>query len=243
MPHLHRFFIPPETLSQSVLRLEGPEAHHALRVVRVREGGQVVLFDGQGRTLHGQVQSCAKQSLSIAIEREEQHPAPAPALALAQAWLHRDKAIDYLVRHGTELGVSAFHFFPAEHSERTPRHNPKWRRAAIETCKQSGHAWLPEFHCHDSMAGALEAAPGRILVAALDTTPQPMAGAVGEGPATLFTGPEGDFTQEEIEILLARKAHPISLGQATFRAEAAAIHAAVLIRYHQGRLGPPPPRA
>ena len=238
MAHLHCFFIPEDTPGTGEIALPAEEAHHALRVVRLREGDAVVLFDGQGRELHGRVAACTKRDVYISVERAERHPLPTPALTLAVAWLHKDKAIEEIIRRGTELGVHTFQFFRAAHSEQAPRMGKKWERLAVEACKQCGRRWLPEFVVVDDLEEVLEAAAPDRLIAAMDEEPIPIADALSGQEVTLLIGPEGDFTDAETAAALAAGFRPISLGATTFRTEVAAVVGATLVQYHMGRLGP-----
>ena len=242
MAHLHRFFIEPAS-SPAVgaqLSLSAEEAHHALRVVRVREGDTIGLFDGYGHAFTAVIKECTRRDVHAEITETHYVEAPAAPLTVAQAWLHRDKAVEHLIQQGVVLGIDTFCFFRAQHSERAPKLSPKWRRLAIEACKQCGRVRLPEFHVCASTEEMLTRTPGAHLVATMDAPPVPLHDAVPQTALTVILGPEGDFSDEELTLLLQRGATPISLGQTTFRAEAAAIAATTLLQYERGQLGPLP---
>lgn len=238
MPHLHRFYTAPEAVSGGEAVLEAEEAHHALHVVRLRVGEPVALFDGMGREWLGHIARIGKREVAAALETCRSTPRPAPELTVAQAWLLRDKALEFLVQHGTEVGVTRFAFFRAKRSERSPKINEKWRRIAIEACKQCGRLWLPTFEEVADLAQALEKAPGARLIATMDVPPVSWPNAVQGQDAVIGIGPEGDFTPEEVSTALALGAQPVSLGASIFRAEVAAVLAAALLRHYQGGLGP-----
>lgn len=237
MAHCHRFYVLPETLAVGAVALPPEEAHHALRVARVREGDAIALFDGQGREGQGLVQRMDKREAVVQIEEVRTTPRPSPALTLAQAWLHREKNLEFIVRHGTELGVATFVFFRAAHSESAPRIDPKWMRLAIEACKQCGRLWLPDFRVAGSLGEALEGATGDRLIAVMDTPTAGLSRCLSGGDAMICVGPEGDFTAEEIREALAMNAQPVSLGETVFRSEMAAITVTTLIQYECGALG------
>ncbi|NIA14158.1 MAG: RsmE family RNA methyltransferase [Nitrospiraceae bacterium] len=240
MSHVYRFHISADTDTSDTISLTESEAHHALHVVRIQVGDAVVLFDGQGREIDGLVERATKREVFVSPTGERHTPCPEPRVVLAQAWLHREKSVEELVRKGTELGVSRFVFFRAKHSERKPRMNEKWRRTSIEVCKQCGRNWLPAFSILDDLEDVLELVPGRFLVAAKDAAPTPLRNCVGEEDVVIAVGPEGDFTDSELCLLAAHDAAPISLGDATYRSEAAAALATSLVLYEMGRLGPLP---
>lgn len=238
MPHLHRFYVPDESLLQEDVVLSPEESHHAIKVVRLRVGDEVALFDGHGHDIRGRVARLDRREVAVRIEEVHAQPRPAPSLTLAQAWLHQEKSIEFIVRHGTEIGVARFVFYRAERSERTPRIQDKWIKLAIEACKQCGRFWLPEFQCAESLERALDVVHGDILFASMDAPAVPLADAVSGCDITLVVGPEGDFTDGETKLALERGARPISLGALTLRSEVAAIIGTALVQFHLGRLGP-----
>lgn len=216
------------------------EAHHALHVARVGKGDRVVLFDGCGRELEGEVKSATRREVFVEIKEVRQAPAPRRRVTLAQAVLNREKNMESLIQHGTELGVVGFVFFRAGHSERLPRSTDKWRRTAIETCKQCGRSWLPTFEVVESLEVVLDRAKGPVLIATKDAAPVALSDVLDGDDACVVVGPEGDFTDAELRMALDRGAKPIFLGPLTYRSEVAAGLAAALILYELGELGPRP---
>jgi len=243
MAHVHRFHIAPGTETGSEIALPAEEAHHALHVVRVKVGERVVLFDGEGREIEGSVSRATHCEVIVAPDTERRIPAPMVRLSLLQACLLREKSIEYLIQHGTEIGISHFRFFRGRHSEKAPHLNPKWQRYAVEACKQCGRAWLPSFDVVSDLDAALNRVQGPMLMATQSLPPVPIAEALAglsgvEREVTLLVGPEGDLAPEELDIASSHGAIPISLGSATYRSEVAATLAASLVLYELGALGP-----
>ena len=236
MPHLHRFYIDRACKTAETLVLTGDEAHHALRVVRVRPGDSVALFDGSGRELLGVVGSASKNEVRVSVLEERLATPSTNRVTIAQGWLKRDKSTEYLVRHGTAIGVHRFLFFRADHSEKRPLSDSKWKRLAIESAKQSGRLWLPIFDMAEDLEKALDRVDGRLLMATRAMAPVPFREAVQGDAVALLVGPEGDWTRRELDVLLSKGATPVSLGPATYRAEVAAFLAASLVLYELGDL-------
>ncbi len=238
MSQLHRFYVPDLAQQPETVRLSDDERHHALHVVRLCAGQKIRLFDGAGRWCDAEVVSVAKRGVEIQRNAVQTDAPRENLLTLGQAWLNHERSIETIVQRGTELGVNRFVFFRARHSERAARGDAKWRRWAIESCKQCGRNQLPDFAVADdlvsAMAGALEA---RYVIATQHAAPVPLGSAVGGGPIVLLVGPEGDFTADEIEEVLQRGGQAISLGPFTLRSEVAAIAAVTLVQHALGRLG------
>lgn len=206
------------------------EAHHGLRVLRLQKGELVTLFNGKGTEWRGHVEHCGKRELIVHVEEERHVARPSPRLTLAMGWLMKDKAIEFIVQHGTEAGVDRFCFFHADRSGRAPRMNEKWNRVAIEACKQCGRLWMPEFIVKGDLADTIAGWRGKLLLAVQSAKAVPIAQAVAEEDILILVGPEGDFSEEEFRWALQVGAVPVSLGNTTFRSEMAALAAAIVYR-------------
>jgi 16S rRNA (uracil1498-N3)-methyltransferase len=221
----HRVRLPGLTAGEH--RLSGPAAHHLARVLRVRPGAGVDAFDGAGLEAAGTVEAVDADAVTLRLE------APRPArteadrsVVLAVALLKGDKLAD-VVRMGTELGVVGFEPFVARRCDVRDLSDAKrarLTRVSEEAARQSGRALVPAV----APVVALDALTwtGRAFVAS------PTADASlddhdldDDEPITVITGPEGGFTDAEVEALVARGAHAITLGRRTLRAETAPVAA------------------
>ncbi len=238
MSHLHRFYHPQGVSGSGSALLSPEETHHALRVLRVRTGDTVELFDGQGQAWTASVGALSRAEVAVEVTGENFTPREQPGLTLAQAWLHRDKVLDELVRDATVLGVARICFYRATHSEKAPRYSPKWARLAIEACKQCGRRWLPEITVTATLSEVLEENEEACLtVAAMEGPHVPVSSIGTTRPVVYIVGPEGDFSTDEMGALRERGALPLSLGHYTLRSEAAALVGVTLIQHQLGALG------
>ncbi len=236
MAHAYRFYSEALPECPERVALSTDEAHHALKVVRVREGDRVALFDGTGREATGQVVLSGRRDVAVDLDGFRMEAVWSPYLTLAVAWLHKEKAVEYLIRHGTEVGVSHFVFFRGEHSERAPKESAKWKRWAIETCKQCRRMDLPEFTVVKDIEAACAVSVGQVVLADMENAPASLS-TVTSGPMTIFIGPEGDFSERERQCLIDTGGVSLSLGSTTFRSEVAGVLLATLCRAQQGYLG------
>lgn len=240
MSHVFRFFVQPGALAVGEVSLTDDEAHHALHVARVRQGEAVDVFDGAGTVGEGTVVHTARHEVTLSVDTVHVVPRPATRLTIIQGALNREAATESLIRRGTELGVACFRFFKSDHSERAPRIKDKWTRIAIEACKQCRRPWLPQFETAASLREAITGPFSALLLATASHDAVSLRHSLRGHEIALIVGPEGDFSQEEINEARAKGAAAISFGDATFRSEVAATIGATLILYEQGLLEPNP---
>lgn len=225
------------------------EAEHLLRVLRVQPGAELLGLDGRGLRLPLEVTRAEKRRLEIAVRATGQRdPAPGspcaalPHLELAAAWPAESRG-DALLDHATQLGVAAVRPLLAERASGR-RNAPRTARAdrlMREACKQADRSWLPDLL--EPLGAAAAAADFRArhpegqLLLTDPGAPEPLAARLGSverrAPRLLLVGPEGGFSQAELDDLAAAGACPVRLGPQVLRiataAEAAlAIAASVL---------------
>lgn len=222
----------------AMIPLPADEAHHALRVVRLRSGDEAEAFDGCGNLWKGTLETTGKRDAALRVESHEAEPRPEPRLTLLQAWLHKPKAIEELLRRGTEAGITSFVFFRAARSERAPIGNPKWHAHLAEVCKQSGANWMPILVLIDDPVDFLRERGLPAFVASLEPGALALDAVDAAAEQILVVGPEGDFTAEEYAAITEAGARPVSLGPLVYRSEVAAVLAATLLRFRAGAYRP-----
>ncbi len=231
----HRFFVQDADAPGTIVRLPADEALHATRVLRLRPGASIRVFDGRGREFDGVVLAADKH-VDVRIDAEAAAvPEPAVAVTLAHAVLKGDK-MDGVVRDAVMMGAAAIRPIVTRHSEASlaglarGQRVERWRRVALASAKQCGRAIVPEVLDPREFEGDptwLTSAPEPRLVlvepaaggkrgATPSTVPRPAGNA-----ATLLVGPEGGWAPEELETL-AGSCAALTLGPRTLRADAAA---------------------
>ena len=145
---MHRFFLPPDQCNGDSLTLEGAEAHHALRVLRLRVDACVTILNGQGLELRCRVSQAGRQEVRVTVTEQRSHPAPSCRITLLQA-IPKGRLMDSIIQKAVELGVSRIVPLLSERvvadpgEEGAARKTDKWRQTAIEAIKQCGNPWLP----------------------------------------------------------------------------------------------------
>lgn len=227
--------------------MDGREAHHALHVLRVRRGEQITILDGAGLELLCEVQESGRDRLQLRVQQRKVHPALLCKITLLQA-VPKAKLIESIIQKATELGAYRIVPLLSERvvtqldAEDAAQKAEKWQGVAVEAIKQCGAPWLPKVETPMTpqqflarkeafdlpLIGSLQ--PGskhpRVFFEAFE-------GCHGRRPqtASIWIGPEGDFTPEEIALVQASGAHPITLGPLVLRTETAATYCLSVINY------------
>lgn len=234
----------------ALVEVAGEEAHHAVRVSRLRIGERIAVGDGAGAVGEGVVEQVAKDRFSVRIDALRTVPPPEQRLVLVQALAKGDRD-ERAVEQATEFGVDAILPWQAERSvsrwsgaEKIERGVQKWRRIAREASKQSLRARIPEVRDPATLAELCEVAArhdAELLVlhpratAALSawarsalTGQMPQDGERGEAAKharpseiLLVIGPEGGLSDEELDVLDAAGARILSLGDTVLRTSSA----------------------
>lgn len=232
-----RFYIPPGELNPDSPVLTGPEAHHALHVLRLKPGDKLTILNGQGGVLDTTILSTTKKEALLAPAPLQTLPPPRAQIHLASA-ISKGKTFDSVIQKATELGASAI--FPLI-TQRTivkpsPSHLTKYSAITIEAAKQCGIPYLPIINKISKISEVIELRKDYdlLLVGALWEGSLRIQGLVkefqgkhGRPPKKIlvFVGPEGDFTDTEKEMFQKAGVHSVSFGPNVLRAETAAFYA------------------
>lgn len=230
MPGSIRLFVSAPLAAGVVIDATPGQAHYLATVMRRGPGDPVRLFNGADGEWAARIERLGRGSAVLRVGAQLRPQAPEPDLWLVFALLKRD-ATDLLIRQGTELGVAAFRPVITARTN-AARTNPE-RLAAIaaEAAEQSERLTLPTLHPPCPLAELLAGWPAdRKLFAALERSsaaPPPAAA----GPAALLVGPEGGFTEAELDLLRARPfVTAAGLGPRILRAETAALAGLALLQ-------------
>lgn len=244
---MHRFYLPPEQCRDRELTLDGREAHHALHVLRVRQGERVSVLDGAGRELLCEVESTGREKVRLKVAQENVAPPLPWQITLLQA-VPKGKIMESIIQKATELGAHRIVPILSDRvvtqldDESASSRSEKWRQAAIEAIKQCGSAWLPQVEVPVSPKDYL-ARNERFelpLIASLQSDRrhpreyfETFRREKNRAPATVcvWVGPEGDFTPAEMSAVKSAGALPITLGRLVLRSDTAAIYSLSVLNY------------
>lgn len=243
---LERFYVP--VLSDNGdLWINGQEAHHMLHVKRMRLGEKLLLFDGRGREATGRIVETKRGRACIALEDIDEVDREARIAVTLAFSVPKGKRAEFLVQKCCELGVRRL--IPLECERGVVRLAPegshpksshkveRWRSIAVEASKQCGRTCITEitevspFSKLINSAGAyklkLLASTGREAVA----LNRIVRGNPDPDGILCVIGPEGGFTQKEIDLATGAGFVQVSLGPSVLRVETGAIAIVSMLLY------------
>ena len=228
-----RFFVP--NLGASRVELVDEEAHHLSHVLRLVKGDTVALFDGKGHAASATVARIDGDVVELEVGDSLPTNESKLALTLALA-VPKGDTMSLIVQKLTELGVATIQPLVSDNSEMpadavTKRIN-RWQRVVLEAAKQCGRSRLPVIETPKPFAAL--ARPGASV---LTPGAPPLASSekLSASPVVLV-GPEGGWSQPELQLAQERSLTVFGLGPRTMRTETAAIAAATLMQWLAGDL-------
>lgn len=232
-----RFYLAPNNWTESPF-LEGDEAKHLAQVLRIQSGATITVFDGLGNFAEARVLSVSKQRIDLMLELAESKSSPLPEITLAQA-IPKGKNMDWIVQKAVELGVSKIQPLVTRNTIVSPGDEKaeKWRRTALEACKQCAQFTIPVIAEPISFDTWIKSPdPSELkIIASLADNPKNFRETLAAYPeiesVTILIGPEGDFTQQETEAALAANFIPVTLGDLVLRVETATLFCLSTIRF------------
>lgn len=228
-----------ENLRSDQITVSDAEAHHLIHVLRFRVGSELTLFDGQGTEATAKVVSLTRRDLTCSILSRTLHVRPSrPELIVIAAPPKADR-LKWMVEKLTEVGVDRLVLLNTSRTVTTPGETrlDKIHSTMIAACKQCRRPFLMELSPLQSIETILSelksGKPGPLICIAhpgagltLDDAPGP---ALQTAPAAIMIGPEGGFTDDEVQQAIASGAVAVSWPNTILRIETAAVVFATLL--------------
>lgn len=228
---LPRFYA-PDCSANALARIDTEEAQHA-KVLRLKVGDVVHVVDGSGRLFEGPILSI-KPSMTIEISDPiaEQSEASRSGLTLGVAPTKNTNRLEWIIEKAAEVGVDSIILLQCHHSERKHVQLNRLHRIAISAMKQSKNLWRTEVSELTNLGEVLEHREGTRWIAHCNDTisresMNDLTASPKGSPVTVLIGPEGDFSEKEINDAIQAGWKGLDLGEKRLRTETAAITAAV----------------
>lgn len=231
-----------ETFNTDTLQLDGPSHHYLAKVLRLTEGRELILFNGDGNNYSAIFETAAKRHCIIRIIKKAKNNSESPLNIHLGIGISRGERMDWVVQKTTELGIQNITPLFTERTEvklqgdRLEKRIKHWQQVAISACEQAGRSCIPAIHqpiaytdfitTHNAdLKCVLHHRSAKNLETLTHTTPRTVA---------LLIGPEGGLSDTEIDAALIQDYAPLTLGKRVLRTETAPIVALSLIQHHWG---------
>jgi 16S rRNA (uracil1498-N3)-methyltransferase len=237
----HRFRVTEELVTGAELTLGQTASAQISKVLRMRPGDEVILFNGSGYDVVARIIEAGRRSVIVRVEGDPYpgvEPGP-PSIHLFQSLIKAD-VFELVVQKATELGVSAITAIKTGRSvvklsaDRSASRIERWQRISTEALEQSERSDLVQINEPLSFHAGVDQPPSMINLIAVERSDGvgDIVQAVPQGieSISILIGPEGGFASDEIDAAIAAGWIPVSLGDTILRSETASIAAVAIIR-------------
>ncbi|MFQ6007015.1 MAG: 16S rRNA (uracil(1498)-N(3))-methyltransferase [Woeseia sp.] len=227
-----RLFSPVTLTADTEMWVTGEQANHLSRVLRLRSGQALVVFDGTGGQYHAEVKQIVKDRVLLCVGDRHAREIESPLAVHLIQGISRGGRMDVVVQKSTELGVRRITPVIPEFSvikldtKRAASRHTHWLKIARSACEQCGRNTLPEIDMPQTLVSWLAACPvGEKTKIMLDPDRGESISSLSapDGVVELLVGPEGGLSDQEITHCADAGYRPVALGPRILRTETAAL--------------------
>lgn len=228
-----QIFYTPDIAQHPVLPEE--ESGHAVRVLRLKEGDEILLTDGKGSFYRASILQAHPKHTSVEIrEKTDQPPLWPVRIHIAVAPTKNMDRMEWFAEKATEIGIDEITCLHCRYSERKEIKTGRLEKILVSAMKQSQKARIPKLNGITPF-NAFVAQPfnGRKFIAHCEKEEKELLknSCLPGEDVLILIGPEGDFSTEEIELALRHGFKPVSLGESRLRTETAALVACQTVHF------------
>lgn len=224
------FFNDGELVPQSFLLLDDDTAKHIVQVLRMGIGERLMLTNGCGIAAEATITDATKKKCTVQITSITKHPQRTPKLHLAVAFTKNTARNEWLLEKATELGASSIIPIIATRTERERIRYDRWKNILIAAMMQSQQYHLPllaDATNLDEVIKNHKTIPLKLIAHCIAGREKTALATLMQGgkETIILIGPEGDFTESEINLCIDNGFAGIDLGKQRLRTETAAMAA------------------
>lgn len=243
-----RIYCPQTYVSGDEIRLEPNASRHLLKVLRLRQGDPVILFNGKRGEFDGILQSADKRQADIKVGDYRDKPSESPLNIHLVYGLARFEKTEWVIQKATELGVNRITPVMTQHGEvhlpdkAIPSRLERWHSIVIGACEQSGRCLIPtierplRFNDWIKQPLSLQGQGTKLIFHLQGYSSLSQRSAPESGEITLLVGAEGGFSAAEVQLAIQNGFEMVGLGPRILRTETAAISAITAIQAIWGDL-------
>lgn len=231
-----RYFYAPNATSTEELPEE--EAMHALRVLRLKSGDEMMLMDGIGNYYRAEVTLAAthhcRYKILEAMPQKPQWPGKTHIVIAPTKMMER---MEWMVEKATEIGIDDISFINCKFSERRVVKTVRLDKIVVSATKQSHKAWKPALHEMETFKSFISKpfSGKRFIAHCYEEIPRSylfdeLRACDNEEELSVLIGPEGDFSIDEVNAAVEAGYISVHLGQSRYRTETAALAALMMMQ-------------
>jgi len=214
------------------VQLDEPTSKHVVSVLRMQHGDELVLTDGKGLRATCTIIDDNRKRCVVAIRERSLEELRQPRVVVGVSLVKNAARFEWFLEKATEIGVTAIVPLICTRTEKEKFRADRLQGILVSALLQSQQCWLPVLHEPVDFKEALRfPSAQRFIAHCVEGEKRPLSEQLLAGADRyLLIGPEGDFTQAEIEAALAAGFVPAALGDTRLRTETAALAGATLLR-------------
>ncbi|WP_404400207.1 16S rRNA (uracil(1498)-N(3))-methyltransferase [Idiomarina seosinensis] len=241
-----RIFHPEPLHDGLTASLSADSVQHLVKVLRMSEGQPVTLFTGDGYDYHAVLTAVSKRSAAARVQSVVRNASESPTWIHLGQVISRGDRMDFVLQKSVELGVSELTPLFSERcgvklsGERLEKKQQQWQKIVIGACEQSGRSLVPTVNKPVALEQFTEQADSGLKLTLDPLAELPLSELTRQSAdlsqVRLLIGPEGGFSQTEVEHARQNHYQPMRLGPRILRTETAALTALSLLQYQLGDL-------
>ena len=219
LPDIHKFILGEQS------------SKHVVQVLRMKENDRLLVTNGKGRILNAEIIVADKRKTEVQILHEQFITQLPGKTTIAISLIKNTSRFEWFIEKATEIGVSAIIPIVCKRTEKTQFRFERIQSILISAMLQSNQAWLPDLSLPVKFEEVVKGNHTQKFIAhCLEEQKKSLPESIvnKDSSRIILIGPEGDFTEDEIQMAIQQHYIPVTLGVNRLRTETAGLVAAVL---------------
>ncbi len=228
---MNLFYLPG--IADGIHYLDAEESRHAVKVLRMEAGDEITLADGKGTWYYARIKNADAKKCTFDVFDKKHFPKRDYSIHLAIAPTKNADRIEWLMEKNVEMGIDEISFMQCQTSERKNVNIERIEKIAISAMKQSQQAWLPVINPLKPFREIIQQQADQKFIGHVDASNPHHLKALAQPKKKylILIGPEGDFSNEELELAQKNGFKKISLGTNRLRTETAGMVACQILHF------------
>ena len=242
---MNRFYHSKTININEIIVLDDFATHHALKVLRLKKGDELILFNGDGYDFQGQIFNIAKKRVEVMINSRRIVANESDLKVTLLQTLTSNEKMDLIIQKTTELGISEIQPIVCERgivkikNDKIEKRLLHWKQVSIGACEQCGRAQIPVINKPENITKYLEKIimSDKSLKIILSPTAIKSLNEISyniDQNIKVLIGPEGGFSKKELELATKKNFLPVKIGPRILRTETTPISIMSILQYEYG---------